>query len=184
VGWRLPCDAAATERCVHLGDPVLEQECSEPYLTSADLHEKGALVLLKVLVFSECPLPFKFGVYIRRLYARTSLGPRPCLDLALPPKSPVPLYCLVRYQLPFSALPACPPCLLLSSFGQELRSYRPDSCPLPSEAGRHYGAGTAHLLSHARIFEPGLELCHSLVEVYVDRWDNLNQLLNIMYYYI
>ena len=47
MGWRLSCDTAATEQRVHLRDPSLEQECSEPYLASADLREKGALVLLK-----------------------------------------------------------------------------------------------------------------------------------------
>ena len=85
MGWRLSCDTAATERCVHLRDPSLEQECSEPYLTSADLREKGALVLLKAPVFLECLLRFEFGVHIRWLYAGSSLGPRPCLDLAFPP---------------------------------------------------------------------------------------------------
>ena len=85
MGWRLSSNTAATERRVHLRDPSLEQECSEPYLTSADLREKGALVLLKVPVFLECLLPFEFGVHIRWLYAGSSLGPRPCLDLAFPP---------------------------------------------------------------------------------------------------
>ena len=85
MGWRFPCGAAATERRVHFRDPSLEQECSEPYLTGADLREKGALMLLKVPVFSECPLPFEFGVYICRLHTGTSLRPRPCLDLAFPP---------------------------------------------------------------------------------------------------
>ena len=69
MGWRLSCNTAATERRVHLTDPSLEQECSEPYLTSADMREKGALVLLKVQVFLECFLPFEFGVHIRWLYA-------------------------------------------------------------------------------------------------------------------
>ena len=84
MGWRLSCVTAATGRYVHLRDPSLEQECLEPYLTSTDLHEKGALVLLKAPVFLECLLPFEFGVYIRWLCARSSLGPRPCLDLAFP----------------------------------------------------------------------------------------------------
>ena len=69
MGWRLPCDAAATERRVHFWDPSLEQECSKPYLAGADLCEKGALVLLKALVFLECLLSFEFGVYIRWLHA-------------------------------------------------------------------------------------------------------------------
>ena len=79
MGWRLSCSAAATERRIHLGDPSLEQECSEPYLASADLHKKGALVLLKALVFLEYPPPFEFRVYICWLYTRSSLGP--CLYL-------------------------------------------------------------------------------------------------------
>ena len=85
MGWRLSCNTAATERRVHLRDSSLEQECSEPYLTSTDLREKGALVLAKVPVFLECLLPFEFGVYIRWLCAGSSLGPRPCLDLTFPP---------------------------------------------------------------------------------------------------
>ena len=81
MGWRLPCDAAATERRVHFWDPSLEQECSKPYLAGADLCEKGALVLLKALVFLECLLPFKFRVCIRQFYTGSSLGPCLCLDL-------------------------------------------------------------------------------------------------------
>ena len=67
---------------VYLPQGPLEQEYSEPYLTSADLYEKGALVLLKVLVLLECLLPFEFRVYIYWLYTRSSLGPRLYLDLA------------------------------------------------------------------------------------------------------
>ena len=84
MGWRLSSNTAATERRVHLRDPSLEQECSEPYLTSTDLHKKGALVLLKAPVFLEYPPPFEFQVYICWLYTRSSLGPRPCLDFAFP----------------------------------------------------------------------------------------------------
>ena len=73
------------ERRVYLRDPSLEQECLEPYLTSADLHKKGSLVLLKAPVFLEYLLPFEFRVYIRWLYTRSSLGPRLCLDLAFLP---------------------------------------------------------------------------------------------------
>ena len=53
---------------VHLWNPSLEQECSEPYLPCTDLREKGALVLPKALVLLECLPPFELGVYIRWLY--------------------------------------------------------------------------------------------------------------------
>ena len=85
MGWRFPCNAAATERRVHFWDPSLEQECSEPYLACTDLYKKGAFMLLEALVFLECLLPFKFRVCVRRFYARSSLGPRPYLDLTFPP---------------------------------------------------------------------------------------------------
>ena len=169
IGQYLSCNTIVVEQCIYLRDPLLEQEYSEPYLTSTDLYKKGALILLKVLVFLEYLLPFEFRVYIYQLYTRSFLGPCLYLDLTFLLQSLVPLYYFIYYQLPFSILLVYLLYLLLSSFRQELQSYRLDSCLLPSEVGYYYSIGTMYLPSYTYIFEPSLELYYSIIKVYIDQ---------------
>lgn len=72
VGWRLACEARVTERLVHVRDPSLEQERSQPYLHFVDLREERVLMFPKVLVYSECLRPLDSQVYIRQFLASSS----------------------------------------------------------------------------------------------------------------